>query len=1005
MTQSMITVAVRIDAAQVEAAQALIDTSLGNPAREVGLAIAGDPTLEEEKFVHFGSLHAIRSHRPGRGYLVLEMSADGEPRQILERLATRAGDAFLPIFRIAKESLRKEDLATFLIGHLVTVGHGLFQTAGLCFAGIPGRTVGEIENEAALAREIARLLAGHEEQASALAHLEAVRAALSADPQWSWAKAPPPPVPPHPRADPTPGETLKALIPGFIKTFLWPALLIFLPLSVWLAWPAGGWPWPPVDGSSWPHLVTTGVAFALYATLLLVLEVVTLLLMVYLAFSRAEAADVPSDTAPTFDDACEMFAHENAPGYAHNHMLSHTIRKPGLLRYLTTRLAFWIIAARTALNPRVGHLGDIGTIHFARWVTIPGTRDLLFFSNYGGSWESYLEDFITKAHEGLTGAWSNTIGFPRTTNLFFDGATDGERFKRFARQSMRYTPFWYSAYPTLTTANIRDHAAIRRGLHVETETEAAEWLTLFGSARRPAEKLDTPQIQSIVFGGMGFKPEGRVVTIRLGDDIAANQAALAEIFPAMSFNDGRYIAREAVVTIGVTCSGLAKLGLPEDAVESFPAAFLLGMRGEGRARILGDDPNADWWWDKDAVDGVLLVYGDTVEAVAALTDMIARALPPGARLVDQIDLVRVAGELTDRKEPFGFVDGISQPAIRGTYRGLRNADPIHLVEPGEIILGYPDNRRSIPTGPMLRAKDDPAMMLPIAGDDHEFEDQIGANPRLVGMNGSFLVVRQLEQHHERFWDYCTAQAKSFSARFPEPVICDAEFIAAKMIGRWTDGSSLVRNPYMSASRLKQLSGKASAPQLKREKTHPANMAATPIEAADREAAATPAVKPDNDYLFGTEDPQGLRCPYGAHVRRANPRDSLDPGSMEQVEITNRHRILRIGRGFAAREGRSSGLMFMCLNADIERQFEFIQQTWMGSVKFHGLDAETDPIAVAGTAGSNGFTVPVRTGPVALAPMPNFVTLRGGGYFFVPGRHLLRYLANGGPSAKGRAARV
>lgn len=997
----MITAVVRIDAARVDAAQALIARSLGNPANAVGVSIAGDPALEEEKFVHFASLHAIRSHKEDRGYLVLELSADGEPRSILDRLMTRAGDAFLPVFRIAKEDLQRDDLAAFLSNHLVTVGHRLFQTAGLCFAGIPGRSVNEIENEAALAREISRLLASHDEQASALAHLQAVRTALFADPIWSWAKAPPPPVPPHPRADPTVGQTLGALIPSFIKIFLWPALLLFVPLTIWLAWPGNGWPWPPSDGSSWPHLIASGISFALYAALLALLAIAGLLLTVYLCFSRAEAADIPSDTASTFDDACQMFSHENAPGYAQNHMLSHTVRKPGLLRYLTTRLAFWMIATRTALNPRPGHLGDIGTIHFARWVTIPGTRDLLFFSNYGGSWESYLEDFITKAHEGLTGAWSNTIGFPRTKNLFFDGATDGERFKRFARQSMRYTPFWYSAYPSLTTANIRTHAAIRRGLHVQTETEAAEWLTLFGSARRPSAKLDTPQIQSIVFGGMGFKPEGRLVTIRLGEDIPANQAALARIFPALSFNDGRYIAEEAVVTIGVTCRGLARLGLPEDAIETFPAAFRLGMRGEGRARILGDDPDADWWWDKGEVDGVLLVYGDTTEAVASFTDMIAAALPPGAALVDQVDLVRVDSELANRKEPFGFVDGISQPAIRGTYRGLRNADPIHLVEPGEMILGYPDNRKHIPPGPMLKASDDPAMMLPIAGDDHDFEDVIGANPRLVGMNGSYLVVRQLEQHHERFWDYCSAQARSFANRFPAPAICDAEFIAAKMIGRWTDGSSLARNPYMSATRLKALSGKANAPETKREKTNPENALATPIEAADREAVATPAVRPDNDYLFGTEDPQGLRCPYGSHVRRANPRDSLDPGSMEQVEITNRHRILRIGRGFAAQEGRGSGLMFMCLNADIERQFEFIQQTWMGSVKFHGLDAETDPIAVTGQAGTNGFTIPVRTGPVALAPMPNFVTLRGGGYFFVPGRQLLRYLASG--AAKGRPA--
>ncbi len=722
--------------------------------------------------------------------------------------------------------------------------------------------------------------------------------------------------------------------------------------------------------------------------------------LAYSAFRKGEASDWVSDAAPTLDQARRIFAHENAPGFAHNHMISHTVRKPGLLRYVTIRLAFWAIAKMTALNPKPGFLGDIGTIHFARWVSLPGTRDVLFFSNYGGSWESYLEDFITRAHAGLTGVWSNTVGFPRTNNLFMDGATDGERFKRFARRSMDYTPFWYSAYPSLTTANIRTNALVRRGLHARTETEATEWLSLFGSCRRPATKLDTTQIQSIVFGGLGFKPEGRVMTIRLGADVAANCAALRALVPLLTFNDGRYIKEDAVVTLSLSPSGLARLGLPDDALETFPAAFRLGMHGEGRDRILGDDSaGPNWWWDTDPVDATLLVYGDTAEAVACLAAQIEQSLIGAGTVVDQIDLVPVRDKLVDRKEPFGFVDGVSQPAIRGTYRGLRNADPIHLVEPGEIIVGYPDNRGSIPPGPLLEARYDPDMMLPIADDDHGFTVTIKSNPRLIGFNGSYLVIRQLEQDHDGFWAYCQSQADKFAPRFPEPAICNSEFIAAKMIGRWTDGSSLARNPYMSATRLKQIYGSDGEAATMRESAKPADPAAAPVQPGDRVGTGAPAMpkppQPDNDFLFGTEDPQGLRCPYGAHIRRANPRDSLSPGSMDQVEITNRHRILRIGRGFAAKPGRQAGLMFMCLNGDIERQFEFIQQTWMGSTKFHGLNAETDPIAVTGRVGTNAFTVPVRTGPVALDPLPRFVTLRGGGYFFVPGRQLVRYLASAG----------
>ena len=91
---------------------------------------------------------------------------------------------------------------------------------------------------------------------------------------------------------------------------------------------------------------------------------------------------------------------------------------------------FWAVGLAASKYFKPGVLSDIATIHFARWVTIPNSRDLLFMSNYGGSWESYLEDFITKAHSGLTGIWSNTVGFPKASNLFMDGATDGDRFKR-----------------------------------------------------------------------------------------------------------------------------------------------------------------------------------------------------------------------------------------------------------------------------------------------------------------------------------------------------------------------------------------------------------------------------------------------------------------------------------------------------------------------------------------------------------------------------------------------
>ena len=114
------------------------------------------------------------------------------------------------------------------------------------------------------------------------------------------------------------------------------------------------------------------------------------------------------------------------------------------------------------------------------------------------------------------------------------------------------------------------------------------------------------------------------------------------------------------------------------------------------------------------------------------------------------------------------------------------------------------------------------------------------------------------------------------------------------------------------------------------------------------------VTPDNSFLLGTEDPEGLSCPFGAHIRRTNPRESFLPGSSEQLTIVNRHRILRVGRPYdmeaEQNDDANQGLLFMCLNGDLERQFEFIQQTWVNSQFFHGLAGEVDAIVGRGTAG-------------------------------------------------------
>ena len=1005
--QSMVTIAAPIAIGEVEVVRAQIDAALGNPADATLRAAVEDGA----PFLHFASLHALAGGDGRRGHLVLEISADGGEDFVIDELARRAGRLFEPIFARATDWRPGEGIAGYWRAHRFRVGHGLFDTVGLAFGGTPRQGVATIQAEHALAEEAGRILATLPSETPPLRRIDAVRRALAASDTHRWALDPAPP-PVFAIAE-EPGTLAKVvrLAPGFVATFLWPLILVFLPLCAWFAWPdAWSWSYWPPGSAHWFDALKQILGFLAALLGLLILFLVVTLGALYLIFARQEARDWLSDRSADRGELAEMFRRENADGFAQNHMVSQTVMKPGPIRKLTIRLAFWAIARLTALNPKPGHLGDIGTIHFARWVTLPGTRDLLFFSNFGGSWESYLEDFITKAHAGLTAVWSNTVGFPRTRNLFSDGATDGERFKRYARASMVHTPFWYSAYPDLTTANIRANQLIRRGISAAmTEADAVEWLTHFGSAPRPPEKLETTQIQSLVFGGMGFKPDGRLMLIELGKDIAANQNWLARILPRIAFNDGRYATAPALLSFAASPSGLARLGLEAGALQSFPAAFLHGMHAEGRDRILGDvgaNGREYWAWGAEGNDIALLVYGDLPDGDGPRPiDELGREIveltkAAGGNIAHAVDLTPVADNLADRKEPFGFVDGVSQPAMRGTYRGLRNDDPIHLVEPGEFVLGYPDNHRNIPPGPAMAAEHDPGLRLPISGRAQGFAETVAENPRLVGYNGSFLVIRQLEQDAAGFRDFCRREGARLDGAFPDlPLLTDADsmadYVGAKMIGRWQDGSSLVRNPYLAASRLKRITGRDPMAAASRPESRPADMAAPTIEAAiaHPEEADAPTVTPDNDFLFGTEDPQGVRCPYGSHVRRVNPRESLSPGSNDQIAISNRHRVIRVGRGYLGEDGKTTaGLMFMCLNGDIERQFEFIQQTWMGSAKFHGLTAEVDPIAGNAVAGRRGFTIPSRRGPVGLDPLPRFVTMRGGGYFFLPGRQILSFLA-------------
>jgi deferrochelatase/peroxidase EfeB len=427
--------------------------------------------------------------------------------------------------------------------------------------------------------------------------------------------------------------------------------------------------------------------------------------------------------------------------------------------------------------------------------------------------------------------------------------------------------------------------------------------------------------------------------------------------------------------LALSSEGLRALGVASDIVQAFSAEFVAGMGSEpSRSRRLGDlGANAPdlWQWGTGArlphvlvllyaLPGRLDEWQRQIEAqCAAGFDILAR-LPCG-----------------DRRgvEPFGFVDGISQPQVdwnrERPARGAERPDYGNLTCLGEFLLGYPNEYGDYTDRPLLEPRRDPMALLPRAEDAPALAD--------LGRNGSYLVLRQLRQDVHGFWQYLNQQAGS------DPALRDR--LAAALIGRTLQGMPL-----------------------------------EPLTPPSQTAGAAPDL---NTFSYDT-DPRGVHCPLGAHVRRANPRSAdLPPGApgltswlkrtlgfdaqardQDLVASTRFHRLLRRGRAYGddvpvAGPDADTGLHFICLCASIARQFEFVQGDWLNSTHFNGLHNESDPLVgnrlpTPDGASTDGFSIPqARAADHKLMELPQFVTVLGGAYFFLPGIRALRYLASAG----------
>jgi hypothetical protein len=202
-------------------------------------------------------------------------------------------------------------------------------------------------------------------------------------------------------------------------------------------------------------LVASILLLALLIRLPWSLLLALILVGTYFAVLRSKESTDPTNTSATdTNNVQQLLDRENHTHSVQNHMASITIVKPGWLRRITLWAVLFVVNLMARARANHEELRGIPSIHFAHWSLIDGGRRLLFLSNFDGSWENYLDDFIDKAHAGLTAVWSNTVGFPRTRFLILYGATDGPRFKAVARDSQTVTNAWYSAYRDLTVQGI-----------------------------------------------------------------------------------------------------------------------------------------------------------------------------------------------------------------------------------------------------------------------------------------------------------------------------------------------------------------------------------------------------------------------------------------------------------------------------------------------------------------------------------------------------------------------
>lgn len=470
-------------------------------------------------------------------------------------------------------------------------------------------------------------------------------------------------------------------------------------------------------------------------------------------------------------------------------------------------------------------------------------------------------------------------------------------------------------------------------------------------------ELERKDIQGIVVSSYKHLPCAAYVLVRVTDAPKA-RSWLAQHVIEVTTSENKHASLS--INLAFTFTALKNLGMSQNVLDTFSLPFQEGMSVPARARILGDndenDPSGwDWGTSNNPVDILLLIFAKDEATLNSALEREQTAFTAGG--VEQVKALQ-AGRQPNSHEHFGFADGIGQPVMEGTGNKQRQLERTHHATElpvGEFLLGHPNVYKVIAPSPAVQATDDPEQLLPvISADAAGLNAEAGMHD--LGRNGSYLVFRQLSQRVAQFWQFLDKATASEGVSNPEA----RERLGAKFVGRYKSGAPLVLCPLQD----------------------------------------NPALQNENNFTYYAKDPNGVACPIGSHIRRSNPRDSLGPDPATALNSANRHRILRRGRSYGHRledvmvdNGAERGLHFICLNSDIERQFEFVQQTWINNPVFAGLDGEVDPLVGNLKKGDSIFTVQAEPLRQRVHGLSRFVVMKGGAYFFLPGVQALKYLAS------------